>query len=44
MYVDIRLEEICLRVIGSWITTFREVKALPLPKKLKEKLLQHVIL
>lgn len=42
IYVDIRLQDICMRQIATWLSSERAIKKLPLPVNVQNCLKQYM--
>ena len=42
MQVDLNLHELCIEKIARWLKSAEDVSLLPLPKRLKDRLIQYI--
>ena len=42
VYVDIRLQDICLRKVSNWLRSQNDIKKLPLPFNIQNRLRQYI--
>ena len=42
VYVDIRLQDICLRKVSTWLRSQNDIKKLPLPFNIQNRLRQYM--
>ena len=42
MQVDINLQDICITVLSSWLKSADDANTLPLPRRIRERLIQFI--